>query len=94
MSPDALAARVKETISGSPHKLDVSEDEAREIAYHYLRTHYGEKLRPAAITRHEANGRGEPTYHVDLVERVAGNKQAELEVGVETGSTYSYVPVS
>lgn len=94
MSPNTVASRVKEILDGKKHSLDVSEDEAREIAYHYLRTHYGEKLRPAAISRHEANGREEPTYHIDLVERVSGNKQAQLEVGVETGSTYSYKPAS
>jgi hypothetical protein len=72
----------------------VTEDEAKEIAYHYLRTHYTEKLRPGTVSKHEKNGRGEPTWRVELVERSTGNKAAELEVGVQTGATYSYQTVS
>jgi 2-oxoglutarate ferredoxin oxidoreductase subunit alpha len=90
MSTNMLEARIKEILAGKSHDLNVTEEDAREMAYHYLRTHHSEKLRPAKITRHEANGHEEPTFQIDLVERVSGEKQAEIEIGIETGSTYSY----
>jgi len=64
-------------------------DEARETAYHYIRVHLADKVRPAAIERVE-NGHEEPLWVVDLVARDGGNKQSELRIGADTGSIYSY----
>jgi 2-oxoglutarate ferredoxin oxidoreductase subunit alpha len=93
IEPQYVLAHVKDILAGKKACLDVSEDEAREIAYHYLRTHYQERLRPGALTKEEKNGHGEPTWKVELVERTSGNKAAEMVVGVFTGSTHSYKSV-
>ncbi|HNB24745.1 MAG TPA: hypothetical protein PKZ32_20155, partial [Candidatus Melainabacteria bacterium] len=70
------------------------EEEVKEIAYHYLRTHFAEKLRPSKVSREEKNGHGEPTWKVELVDRKSGEKAAEIVVGIETGATYEYTTVS
>ena len=94
IEPHYVCTQVRDALAGKKVCLEVTEDEAREIAYHYLRTHYAEKLRPGKLTREEKNGRGEPTWKIELVERSTGNKAAEMVVGVSTGSTYLYELVS
>ena len=91
--PENVIYEVKERLAGRKPSLDVSESDAREIAYHYLRTHYAERLRPGVLALEEKNGRGEPTWKIELVERASGKKAAEMVVGVNTGSTYSYETV-
>ena len=81
---------MKDAAAGKKINLDLSEAEAKEIAYHYLRTHYAEKLRPVKLTRESANGHGEPIWNVELAERVSGNKGATMKIGAVTGSTYSF----
>lgn len=93
IEPAYVVEHVKRVLAGKPFILDAHEDEAREIAYHYLRTHSAEKLRPTAVASEPANGKGEPIYKVDLVERATGNHAGVIRVGVETGSTYSFEPV-
>jgi len=90
MQPAQVVMQVKELLSGKKPLLSVTESEAREIAYHYLRTHYGEKLRPGKLSQSKSNGKEEPVWRIELVERATGNKQAEMEIGVETGATYFY----
>jgi 2-oxoglutarate ferredoxin oxidoreductase subunit alpha len=89
-SPSDIVGRVKEILANKPVNLEVTEAEAREIAYHYLRTHAAEKLRPIKVVRESANGHGEPIWNVELAERVSGKKGATMKVGVRTGATYSY----
>lgn len=88
--PLMIVNEVKEIVAGKQHNLEVTEAEAKEIAYHYLRTHYSEKLRPVKLTRESANGHGEPLWSIELVERASGNKGATMKVGAVTGSTYSF----
>ncbi len=94
LEPLYIVNYVKNILASKPHTLDVSEDEVKELCYHYLRTHFQERLRPGKLTKAEKNGHGEPTWKVELVERATGNKAAEMEVGVETGATYSFKTVS
>lgn len=94
IEPNYVVQAVKDILANKKVNLDVTEDEAREIAYHYLRTHFAEKLRPSKLTKEEKNGRGEPTWKIELVERSTGQKAAEMVVGVNTGSTYTYELVS
>jgi hypothetical protein len=90
LEPRWVADHVKRILAGKPLELEVTEDEAKEIAYHYLRTHNGEKLRPVKFTRESSNGHGEPTWNIELAERATGTASARMKVGVSTGSTYSY----
>jgi hypothetical protein len=73
--------------------LDVSEHDAKEMAYHYLRTHNFEKMRPIAASKEAANGKGEPIWVVELAERVTGKKAGSMKIGSRTGSTYSFEKV-
>ena len=79
---------------GQPRSLDVTQWEAREIAYHYVRVHLGEEVRPGNIGKAESNGYGEPTWNVEIVNRESGAKTGELHIGVQTGSTHSWQPVN
>ena len=92
--PGAVAAQVRAILEGRPRSLDVSNEEAREIAYHYIRTHLGEDVRPGRIERADGNGAGEAVWRIEIVGRDTGSRHGELVVGVETGSTYSWSPVS
>lgn len=93
MEPAGVIAEVKEKLAGRAISLNVSEADAREIAYHYLRTHYSERLRPGTLVMEEKNGKGEPTWKIELIERTSGAKAAEMVVGVNSGATYSYETV-
>jgi 2-oxoglutarate/2-oxoacid ferredoxin oxidoreductase subunit alpha len=88
--PKEISEKVKSIVANKEQSLDVTEAEAREIAYHYLRTHNAEKLRPIKLVRESANGHGEPIWNIELAERVSGKKGATMKVGVRTGATHSY----
>ena len=90
LEPMHVVEEVKEILASKKKNLDVSEAEAKEIAYHYLRTHYQEKLRPVKLTREAANGHGEPVWNIELAERVSGSTGATMKVGAVTGSTFSF----
>jgi len=91
--PRQIAAQVRAILEGQPRSLDVTEAEAREIAYHYVRVHLNEEVRPGAIQKAAANGHGEAIWKIAVVGRENGEKHGELQVGVETGSTYSWQAV-
>ena len=94
IEPKELTERVKEILAGKPLNLDVSEADARELAYHYLRTHNGEKMRPIKLLKESANGFGEPTWNIELAERVSGKKGGTMKIGVKTGATHKFEPAS
>ena len=68
----------------------VTEDEAREIAYHYIRIHLGDKARPVRFERTSADGHPEPLWQIELADRKSGAPVGELLLGQETGSTYEW----
>ena len=88
--PLFVANEVKRILAGRPLDLEVTEEDAREIAYHYIRTHLNLDVRPGRMERDAANGRHEAVWRVDLVTRNGGRRTGEMEIGVETGATYSY----
>ncbi len=92
--PLFVAREVQRILAGKPLDLSVSEEDAREIAYHYIRTHLSANVRPGGIVRAGANGRQEPVWRVELVSRSEGHRRGELAIGVESGATYSYQAVS
>jgi 2-oxoglutarate ferredoxin oxidoreductase subunit alpha len=92
LEPAGVAAQVRALLKGQAHSLDVSPDEAREIAYHYVRVYLGDEVRPGQISKAEGNGHGEPVWNIEIVNRDTGAKSGELQVGVQTGSTYSWQP--
>ncbi len=88
--PHHLVEQVQAILAGKPRSLDVTMDEAREIAYHYVRVHLADKLRPAKIAQED--GAGEKLWLVEIAGRESGQKEGELRIGVETGSIYSWAP--
>jgi len=90
--PAQIAAEVRGLLAGKKPSLDVTEAEAREIAYHYVRVHLGEEVRPSKLEKIEGNGAGEKVWRIQIVNRETGEKHGELQVGVQTGSTYSWQP--
>jgi len=90
LEPKQVFDAVKELAGDKKKNLELDEAEAKEIAYHYLRTHFAEKLRPVKLTRESANGHGEPVWTIELAERASGNKGATMKVGARTGSTFSF----
>jgi len=73
---------------GQPGQQEVTEAEAREIAYHYIRIHLGDKARPVRFTQAPADGYGEPLWQIQLSERQKGQPLGELIIGRTTGATY------
>jgi 2-oxoglutarate/2-oxoacid ferredoxin oxidoreductase subunit alpha len=94
LEPAGIAAEVRALLAGKSKSYDVSPAEAREIAYHYVRVHLGEDVRPGQITKADGNGAGEPVWKIEIVHRDTGAKNGELRVGVQTGSTYSWQPTN
>jgi 2-oxoglutarate ferredoxin oxidoreductase subunit alpha len=92
--PHHIVEETRAILEGRPRSLDVTEDEAREIAYHYIRTHLTEEMRPGRIARADGNGAGEPVWQIEIVHRDTDERHGELRVGIETGSTYSWQAVS
>ena len=90
--PHHITEQVRAILEGQPRSLDVTPAEAREIAYHYIRSHLNEDVRPGRIEK--ADGTGEPVWRIEIVHRDSGEKRGELRVGVETGSTYSWQRMS
>jgi 2-oxoglutarate ferredoxin oxidoreductase subunit alpha len=94
IEPMYVVEHVKNILANKPLDYSVTEEEARDIAYHYLRTHYAEKLRPVKFIKESKNGKGESVWRVELVERATGEKAAEMTIGAETGATYSFEQVA
>ncbi|MCX7751768.1 MAG: 2-oxoacid:acceptor oxidoreductase subunit alpha [Blastocatellia bacterium] len=90
--PRYIVERVKAILEGASPTLDVTEDEAREIAYHYIRTHLDDDARPGRISRLERDGFEEPIWDVEIISRETGQTRGRLLIGVETGSTYHWQP--
>jgi 2-oxoglutarate ferredoxin oxidoreductase subunit alpha len=93
MEPNWVVQEIKNVLANKPVELGVTEEEAKDMAYHYLRTHYTERLRPGKTVKESKNGKGESVWRVELVERATGNKAGEIVIGAVSGSTYSFETV-
>lgn len=89
--PHHVVEQVNAILDGKPISTEVTLDEAREIAYHYIRVHLADKVRPAKIEM--IDGAGEKLWLVELVGRESDKTEGELRIGVETGSIYSWQPL-
>ena len=85
--PHHITEQVQAILEGHPRSLEVTPAEAREFAYHYIRTHLNEEARPGRIEKADGDGRGEPVWRIEIIHRDSGKKQGELCVGINTGST-------
>ncbi len=92
--PAFIVNRVKEIVRGESLSLEVTREEAQEIAYHYIRTHLSNSVRPASMQVGNGVPAEEPTWRIELVSRKDGEKNGDLFVGQRTGSTHAWKPVS
>jgi len=92
--PRQIVEEVKAILDGRERSRDLTMEEAREMAYHYIRSRLNETLRPGKINRRDGNGFDEAVWDVEIVSRESGDKRGELLIGVETGSTHSWLPVT
>jgi 2-oxoglutarate/2-oxoacid ferredoxin oxidoreductase subunit alpha len=92
--PHQILEEVKAILEGRERSRDVTMEEAREMAYHYIRSRLTETLRPGSISKRDGNGFDEAVWDVEIVTRESGDKRGELLIGVETGSTYSWLPIA
>jgi len=88
--PKDIAGRVVDILHGRPLDLRVTEAEAREIAYHFIRIHVGDKGRPTSFLEVPANGRGEAVWQITVADRKNGDPLGQLFMGRETGSMYEW----
>ena len=88
--PHHIVEEVKAILAGTVRSTDVTLDEAREMAYHYIRTRLSETLRPGAISLTTREEIDERLWSVEVVTRDAAEKSGELLIGVESGSTHSW----
>lgn len=91
--PRLIASEVKRIMAGKPLDLDVTLEEAREMAYHYIRSHLGDTARPVKIELADGNSHGEPVWRVEIAEKSSGDKRGELNIGVRTGAVHAWQPV-
>ena len=88
--PRIIAEEVKRIMSGKPRNLDVTREEAREMAYHYIRTHLADAGRPVRIEATDGKSHGEPVWRIEIVETESGKKQGDLNIGVRTGAVHAW----
>jgi len=93
MEPAYIVNQVRAVLNGIHRSTDVTPEEAREMAYHYIRSRLGDSLRPAAIERLAGTNGDEPTWKVQLVARDSGEIRGNLLIGVQTGATHAWEPV-
>jgi 2-oxoglutarate/2-oxoacid ferredoxin oxidoreductase subunit alpha len=91
--PRVIAEEVKRIMAGKPLNLDVSAEDAREMAYHYIRVHLADAARPAKVEKADGRVHGEPLWRVEIVDRDSGKKRGELQIGVKTGAFHVWEPV-
>ncbi|OGG46002.1 MAG: hypothetical protein A3F84_23925 [Candidatus Handelsmanbacteria bacterium RIFCSPLOWO2_12_FULL_64_10] len=88
--PGDVAGRVKAILEGRPYNGQVTQAEAREMAYHYIRVYLKEDARPVRFEQVSENGYREPVWQVQIAGREKGEPLGELFIGLETGSIHEW----
>ena len=91
-TPNFIAERVEAILSGKEPLLELTEAEAREIAYHTIRIKLGDSGRPEQLQRITRRDYSEPLWEVAVSDRRTGKKQGTLLIGVNTGATHEWQP--
>jgi len=90
--PAWIVRRVRAILEGRPLDGRLEEDEAREVAYHYIRIHLEDKARPSRFVQVAENGYGEPVWEIEIVDRAELDPRGKLVIGMETGSIHAWEP--
>ncbi|MEE8139087.1 MAG: 2-oxoacid:acceptor oxidoreductase subunit alpha, partial [Thermoanaerobaculia bacterium] len=91
--PAYIRERVEAIVAGEPEDLRVQENEAREIAYHFIRVNLRDKSRPGRLEQVDRDGFDEPVWEVELIGRADLEPQGRLVIGMETGSIHAWQAV-
>ena len=91
--PAYIAEKVTGMVAGREESLQVDEGEAREMAYHFSRIHLKDKMRPARAEQLPNGKYPEPTWEVELIDRVEHTTRGTLVIGMDTGSIHAWQPV-
>jgi 2-oxoglutarate ferredoxin oxidoreductase subunit alpha len=92
MTPGFIARQVESIVRGSARAGGVDRDEAREIAYHFIRIELGDEGRPVQLEKSGDADLDEPLWRVTIADRSAGDPLGTLLIGAETGATYAWQP--
>ncbi|MBI2503832.1 MAG: 2-oxoacid:acceptor oxidoreductase subunit alpha [Candidatus Latescibacteria bacterium] len=88
--PGDIVERVKAILEGRPYNGQVAQDEAREMAYHYIRVYLQEDARPVRFEQISEGGYSEPVWQVQIAAREGGKPLGKLFIGLETGSIHEW----
>jgi len=91
-TPTEIADEVQMRLAGRVPSGRLTESEARETAYHYIRSRLHDALRPSAARL--GDGAEEPVWRVTLADRREGESAGELHVGAETGHILAWRPTA
>ncbi len=91
IEPAFIVTKVKELLTNKPSNTHLTEAEAMDMAYHYLRTHGLESMRPVKFSHESTNGHNEPTWLVEFADKKTGDATAKLKLGAFTGSNHEFV---
>jgi 2-oxoglutarate ferredoxin oxidoreductase subunit alpha len=89
-APGDIVREVRAILEGRPLSLDVSQEEAGEIAYHYIRVKLGNAARPVDYKQVSLPDYDEPVWQVSIAGRKEGEPRGVLLIGVQTGATYAW----
>lgn len=89
-TPGYITQAVQAIVAGRPLSLDVTQAEAGEIAYHYIRVKLANEARPVSYEQVSLPGYNEPIWRVALADRKQGEPRGTLLIGVQTGATYAW----
>ncbi|MHC4549957.1 MAG: 2-oxoacid:acceptor oxidoreductase subunit alpha [Planctomycetota bacterium] len=90
--PAYIRTRVQAILADEPADLRVREDEAREMAYHFVRLHLKDRGRPGRVAMVQEGAYGEPVWEVEIVERAELEPQGTLVIGAGSGSLHAWQP--
>jgi 2-oxoglutarate ferredoxin oxidoreductase subunit alpha len=93
-TPNTIAEHVGHILDGRERSLQVTEAEAREIAYHTIRIKLGDSGRPGRLRKVTRRDYREPIWEVPVVDRRSGEPQGTLVIGADTGATHQWQPSS
>jgi hypothetical protein len=91
-TPDYIVQQVGDIVRGQERSLEVTEAEAREIAYHTIRIKLGDSGRPGQLRKATRRDYQEPVWEVPVVDRRSGDLQGTLVIGADTGATHQWQP--
>jgi 2-oxoglutarate ferredoxin oxidoreductase subunit alpha len=91
-TPNFIANQVEAIVKDEGHSLDVTEEEAREIAYHNIRIKLEDAGRPESISLVTRQDYPEPLWEVGVSDRRTGEPQGTLLIGARTGATHQWQP--